>query len=56
MWDEGIPYVFTKVTPSQQTFNQFCLKKYINAHELLPSYPSRYEVATLCQTNDAICI
>jgi len=30
-------------------------KMHINAHELLPSYPARYEAASLCQTND-VCI
>ena len=50
----GITYLFTKVPPSHPTFNH--LKKYINAHKLLPSYSSRYEAATLCQINDAACI
>ena len=35
--------------------HDLCLRtseKHIDAHELLPSYPSRYEAASLCQTND----
>ena len=30
-------------------------KMHINAHELMPSYPSRYEATPLCRTND-VCI
>ena len=31
-------------------------KMHINAHELLPSYPTRYEAASLCPINDAVLV
>ena len=51
---KGTIYVYKYIPPSHPTLSQ--KNMHINANELLPSYPSRYEAATLYQTNDAICI
>jgi len=51
---KGIIYTFV-ITCLHHIQHQAIKEMSINAHELLPLYLSRYEAATLCQTND-VCI
>ena len=50
---KGTIYIYTNISPSHPTLSP--KNMHINANELLPSYPSRYEAASPCQTND-VCI
>jgi len=50
---EGTIYVCNDISPSHPSLSH--KKIHINAHELMPSYPSRYEATPLCRTND-VCI